>query len=64
MNPQIGVLGPQCEAKNVKQYTVKKGVLLCTLSLTHLVCCSLVVMVTFDNLCSIQYNQCLTQQVC
>ena len=26
---------------------LKKGVLLCTL--THLVCCSLVVMVTFDN---------------
>jgi len=45
-------------------YTLFKGVLLCMLSLTHLVCCGLVVMVTFDNLCSIQYKQCLTHQVC
>ena len=43
--------------------TVKKGVLLCTLSLTHLMFCSLVVMVTFDYLHSIHDNQCLTHQI-
>jgi len=34
------------------------------LSLTHLVCCSLVVMVTFDHLHNIHDHQYLTHQVC
>ena len=42
---------------------VKNGVLLCTLSLTQLVRCNLVVIVTFEHINSIHDNQCLTHQV-